>query len=1143
MPRWSLRLLGPFAFERDDAPLVGFRSDKVRALLAYLAVQPGRFWSRSALADLLWPDRPEAVARANLRNALSNLRQVLDDANGAPPYLEALPSGVRVNLAADHWVDVAAARDLLQAVPREPEDTDDPRTVVQLERALALLRGDFLEGFALDAGPFASWAATMREQWRVETVRTARALARAYAHRGDPAAAEAATRRWLELEPWDESAHRHLMRLLARQGQRATALAQYEACRQVLAAELGVAPQPETARLATAIRAGQVGADPGTPVAVWPGLTPPTATEPAFFVAREPELAALGDALRRVESDGAGAVFVVGEAGSGKSELLAEFARRTQDEDRGLLVVWGHGTAFTGRGNPFEPFVHVARMLCGEAEGPPQARASREEQARRAWQRLPDTIDALLDHGSDLLGRFVTPPSLRRFAHRHAGVAEERLARLDALAQRAPRPPPIRAAVPTALFEQFTAVLRHLAQRQRMLVLLDDLQWIDPGSVELLFHLARGLGTARVLLVGAYRAEHGAEHGAPSDGARPRALAAAVSELLSTRQAELIDLEDAANAAFVDAVLDSEPNALGPAFRARLTARTGGHALFTIELLRGMQVRGDVRLDHHGHWVEGPGLRWDELPARVEAAIATRIGNLSPACVEALEVASVEGEEFTGEVVAAVTGRPLQETCDLLSREAGRRQRLVVAHVVRPVADGGLGIYRFRHGLFPAYLHQHLDEVERARLHGQVARELERLYRRDLQHYPHVHHLLARHYDAANMAHEAVAQYAAAAAHARRLSAHASAVAHLQRALELLRDLPESPERDAQELRLHLALGSVVTAAQGWAPPALEPVFARARVLTERVDDDLEVMPALWQVMIFHFGRAEHDLVDQAHARLCSLAERIDDPVVRNQVRTTLLPYFRGRFGEARRILETAAWDSDVARQRALAELFGVAPAATSRAYLAECLWMLGEPDEADRVEAEARELACAVDHPLTTGTVLARACWRAALRGDPAATGARAADLLRIVREHDLGNYRLTGTFFAELAERGGPGSGRLERLADAMERYRLSGTLLGRSALLTHFARACLEEGQPERGLAAVNAALAASAHSGERWVDAETWRTKAALLRLRGPAGDRGERAVRACLTTAIRVARGQGAVALELRAERDLGAGLA
>jgi hypothetical protein len=183
--------------------------------------------------------------------------------------------------------------------------------------------------------------------------------------------------------------------------------------------------------------------------------------------------------------------------------------------------------------------------------------------------------------------------------------------------------------------------------------------------------------------------------------------------------------------------------------------------------------------------------------------------------------------------------------------------------------------------------------VERARLHGRVARELERLYRRDLHHYPEIHHLLARHYDDAAMAQEAIAQYAAAAAHARRLSAHASCVAHLQRALDLLRTLPESPDRDAQELRLQLALGTTRTAARGWAPPELEAVYARTRDLVECIDDDLEVLPALLQLQLFHFGRAEHDLSDQVYARLQALAEGIGDPVVRDQLRLTVLPYFR----------------------------------------------------------------------------------------------------------------------------------------------------------------------------------------------------------------------------------------------------------
>ena len=1112
----GVRVLGaPEAYA--DGAWLPLAPTRPHSALAYLAVHGGVV-RRAELAALLWPE-------ADTRSAQAGLRQVLMRLDRGP--FGALVGRDRLGL----WLRC---------------DSD----VVLFRRAIAELRwadavashaGPLLYGFEIDdADEFAAWLSGQRAAVAEDWGRACHAMLAEALGEGRYGDAERYADLLVRADPLDEQAVREAMRAAAAMGDQRGVARRYEALTARLGQETGLTPDVETQMLWSRLRSAggaHGGAEPVASGVVWPGLTPPATHEAALFAGRGPELAALDHALRRVDDAGAGTLFLVGEAGSGKTELLAEFARRAQDEDPDLLVVWGHSSVFTGRGDPFEPFVHVVRMLCGEAEAPPQAHASREEQARRAWQRLPDTIEALLDEGPDLVGRFATPPTLRRFAQQHAGVSEERRARLDALAQRAPRPPPDRATDPAALFEQFTAFLRHLTRDHRMLVLVDDLQWTDPGSVELLFHVARGLGTARVLLVGAYRPEHAA----PDDGAGPPPLATAVDELRSARQAELIDLTAAADAAFVDAVLDSEPNALGPAFRARLTGHTGGHALFTIELLRAMQARGDLRRDALGRWVEGPGLRWDELPVRTEATIASRIGNLSAACVEALEVASVEGEEFTAEVVAAVTGRTLRETCRLLSREAGRHQRLVVAQVVRPVSEGGLGIYRFRHGLFASYLRRRLDRVERARLHGQVARELERLYRRDLRRYPRIVNLLAHHYDAAGMAQEAVTYYAAAAAHARRLSAHASCVAHLERALELLRDLPESPERDAQELRLHLALGTTVTAAQGWAPPALDEVYARARDLAERVDDVVEVLPVLWQLQLFHLGRAEHDLSDRAHERMCALAERIEDRITRDQMRMTVIPFFRGRFGEARRIFENVASDGDVERQRALAERFGLASAPVARAYLAECLSILGEPGTAERVEAEARELAWAVDHPLTTGTVIARACWRAALSGDHAATGARAADLQRVVREYDLGNYRLTATFFSELAAHDGPAAGRLERLADAMERYRQSGTLLGRSAFLTHFARACLEEGQPERGLAAVNAALVASAASGERWVDAEAWRTKADLLEMRAAGGGRDERthrAIGACLRTALRTAEAQGATALARRAEEAL-----
>lgn len=1136
--RLTIRLLGPFVAEREGVSLAGFRSDKTRALLAYLAAQPGRPWSRSVLAELLWPDRPEQMARTNLRNALANLRRVLGDAHVARPFLDVTAAEVRAQPGLDHWIDVGAVAALTSTSPASDEAATDPLALDRLTQALALLRGEFLEGFELDDGPFAAWLDTMRAHWRGEGVRIARVLSQARARHGDVDASEDATRRWLALDPWDEGGYRHLMRLLARRGQRTAALAQFDTCRRLLADELGVDPDDETLRLAEAIRRGAVAAPSDAPPP-WPGLRSPSAQRTAPFFARTDELEALRCALQSTRAEGAANRFVIGEPGSGKTTLLAELARRAQHDDASVLCLWGQCSAFTGRGTPFEPFVQVLRMLSGEAEAPPEWEAAGVEQARRAWHRLPDTVDAFVQHGSELLGRLVSPRTLLSHARHHVGVED---GALDALALAAERERTLRGDRPglrSTLLDQMTAVLHHCSRERRVLVLLDDLQWIDDASVELLSHLGCHLGAARLLIVGAYRAD--AVMASP--GGSPHPLATVVDELRSRRGGASIELAAGSDPGFVDAVLDSEPNVLGPAFRERLLERTNGHPLFTIELLRSMQVYRHVVRDGQGRWTEGTGLRWDELPERVEAAIGARVAQLSGECRHLLDVASVEGATFTAEAVAAITGHDLTKVCEVLSHEAGRRQRVVAAQGVRPLADGGLSLYRFRHGLFQDYLVHHLDAVERAHLHGQVGQALERLYAASISRYPETHHRLARHFDAAGMAQAAVEHYTAAARQARRLSAHGAAGDDLRRAIELLELLPASPERDRQELALQLEVGTVMTAAQGWAPPVLEATYARARALSERLADDTQMIPALWQLAVFHVGRSEHAVVAQLHERLARLGRRSSDASLQALTRLYVSPFYVGSFEVAREGFEAAARDADVDAQRSLAERFGMAPAVVALAYLAECLWLLGHPHEADRRQAGAHALATAVGHPMTSCYALGRTTWLAALRRDDTALRANAGSLLELARHHGLGGFILAGSFFSHLAaHRSEPRDEHLEPMRGAIERYRAAGTSLNHTGFLTHLASAYGLVDRCGHGLEAADAALAESARSGECWLDAETWRTKAELLRW-GSDGDATEEdevraAARGCLTKAVQIARDQGAVALELRAAADL-----
>jgi tetratricopeptide (TPR) repeat protein len=177
------------------------------------------------------------------------------------------------------------------------------------------------------------------------------------------------------------------------------------------------------------------------------------------------------------------------------------------------------------------------------------------------------------------------------------------------------------------LFEQYTRVLQALARQVSLVLIVDDLQWADLGSISLLFHLGRQLAGSRILIVGTYRPE---EIALGRDGAR-HPLEAVVNKFQRDFGDVAVNVDQAEGRDFVEALLDSEPNRLGPAFREMLYRQTRGHALFTIELLRGLKERGDLIQDPEGRWVQGPALDWETLPARVEAVIAERIGRLAEA--------------------------------------------------------------------------------------------------------------------------------------------------------------------------------------------------------------------------------------------------------------------------------------------------------------------------------------------------------------------------------------------------------------------------------------------------------------------------------------------------------------------------------
>jgi DNA-binding SARP family transcriptional activator/predicted ATPase len=319
MAQLYLSFLGPFTIQLGNKPVTQFQSDKVRALLSYLAVEAGKPHRRSALAGLLWPEHSERAARDSLRNALANLRQVIQDHKAEPPYLIIDSETVQLNLSSDFWLDVREFESLLRD---QPSSTDFPQSkIANLKSAVSMYHGSFLQGFSLKDSPaFEEWALLVREDIDRKLVSALSSLAHEYEQRDEFAQACAYAMRLVAIEPWHEETYRQLMRLLALDGQRTAALAQYEACRRCLAEELGVQPGAETVQLYEQIRDGEIKGAPRLKVTHHnlPAMLSP-------IIGRERELNELS---ARLEDPACRLLTVVGPGGCGKTRLSIEAAYR-----------------------------------------------------------------------------------------------------------------------------------------------------------------------------------------------------------------------------------------------------------------------------------------------------------------------------------------------------------------------------------------------------------------------------------------------------------------------------------------------------------------------------------------------------------------------------------------------------------------------------------------------------------------------------------------------------------------------------------------------------------------------------------------------------------------------------------------------
>lgn len=1134
MAHLSIRLLGGFQVDNDGVPAIDFKSDKVRALLAFMAVEADRPHPRDSLAWLLWPNSPDRAALTNLRSVLANLRRVINDQAASPPHLLISRETVQFNKTSDDWLDVSA----LMSSPAEM--LLETHQAERREQALTLYQGDFLQGFSLKDSPsFEEWALLKRDQISRRVIDLLLGLASFYEQRGEFGKAQTHARKIVELEPWNEEAHQQLMRVLATGGQRSAALAHFEACRRILVKELGVEPSQETMMLYQAIRDENL-------ATFLPVISPLSVTtvesQRPRFVGRQSELELLNGFLEKMLAGQGQVAFVTGSTGSGKTALIAEYLQRALLAHAGLIAALVGCNIYTGMGDPYLPFKQIIGFLTGDNGVIQSSRVISPQHTRRLWTLLPVAIQSLIDLGPELIDRMVPASALVERAQTIPHEGKALADKIKALLEKRKVSVGEVELTQIDLFEQITRVIQNLAQHHPIILVIDDLQWADNGSINLLYHLSQHLRGRRVLIVGAFRPE---DLALGRDGGR-HPLEPILSEIQRNLGAIQINLDLSPGKEFVAALLDSEPNRLSPEFRSTLLRHTSGHPLFTIELLRSLQERGDLLRDEAGQWIEGTALSWDKLPARVEAVIAERIARLPVDLRQALEVASVEGEEFTAEVAADVLAVDDGSLLRQFSEKLDRIHRLVAATGTRRLNDQRISRYRFQNHLFQTYLYDSLDKVERTYLHERVGLVLEQFYQERPEDINAISAQLAWHFQRAGISPKAIHYLSLSGRKAERLSANAEAMGFFRHALALCLEIPDARERVQTELDLTMALSGQFFATVGVASLEAAKLNARARQLCQElsamIDDPKEAAKQLVPTLIglggYFLHLAKYQQALENYDQALTLAQASGDPealMLSHWGRGVLMVQV-GEFLSARSHLEQALEIYDAHKHQGLYSVFTLDMFVSCNSWLSWVLFFLGYPDQAQQYSAVAITHARQFLHPFSLCVALTIAAILNSFALDRKQALELAVEAIPIGRARGF-NFWLANALTYHglaLAWQGQYEPGMLE-MEEGFRLWRASGDEIGLPCTLIYQAEVMGNAGFAEHGLAAMAQPFERLKSSGENDLKVESYRIMGDLY-LQLPEENQAE--AEACYRQAIEVARQQQAKIMELRATTSL-----
>ncbi len=780
------------------------------------------------------------------------------------------------------------------------------------------------------------------------------------------------------------------------------------------------------------------------------------------------------------------AVLIAGEPGIGKSRLIWALQQHVAQSPDAFLIRLSCSPYFTN--TAFYPVTQLLERLLDL--GPNDS----------IEQRL-DKIDGLLaQYGFDLpqvaplLAKLLAVPFVDRYPSLDLPADRQRQLTIDVLVE--------------------LALAR--AKDQPVLLVFEDLHWIDPSSLDVVTQMIDRLPHARQLAVLSFRPEF----------TPPWTTGVALEQL---------DLRRLDRAASVQIVTETAAAPVPAQLLDQVVGKADGVPLYLEELTKLVAEEGYIREDDSRSDTKrsGPTLA---IPATLADSLTARLDRLADAKWVA-QLGAVIGRQFSYQLLAevsekidSVNPRSLQDNLD----------RLVRAGLFLVESDSRGLTFTFKHALIQDAAYSSLLRTTRRHYHQHIAQTLVERFPAGAESAPE---LLAHHYAEAGMAAESVPCWLEAGNRARHASANPEAIAHLTAGLDALSGVQAGLVRAGQELRFRLALGPAYMALKGYASPDVEACYQRARELCRELGDTPQLVPVLHGLWSYHIVRSQHASALALGQQVLSLGEATSDDglLVQGNMEVGWSHFFLGRLDDAREHLERVLHLYDHDRHSGHVFMYGDNPATSAQSNLAQVLWLLGHVEQSLRCSEENLAILTSLkDHPYSVAFGLDLAAVVRQYRGDGPATRRLVDEALALSEAHGLVFIGAMASILKGwvIAHNGDIVDG-MARMRDGLAAQLATGAELARPYWLCLIAEACLRTGAPNDGLALLDDAEAAVERTQERYWEAEIHRLRGELL-LVAPdqAGPNAARSAEGSYRRALALARQQRARSLELRAALSL-----